>query len=211
MAPITLRVAIVNGLGNAKKLLKEAPEKYHFVEVMACPGGCIGGGGQPRSKDKTILEKRKAAIYGVDERCVLRRSHDNPVVKELYNRWLDKPGSPRAEALLHTEYVAGGPQKYDITLGENLQTVEDEMQLARAKKILADAEAKKEIDKILKEKPWPSQELTVLVPPLVDAERFVEEEPLLLEANTGTASGKKENSELGEDKWDPWQELPSGL
>jgi iron only hydrogenase large subunit-like protein len=129
VAPITLRVAIVNGLGNAKKLLKSAPEKYHFVEVMACRGGCIGGGGQPRSKDKSILEKRRDAIYGVGERCELRRSHENPVVKEMYSRWLDKPGSPQAESLLHTNYVAGGPKKYNVTLGQNLQDIEHDMQV----------------------------------------------------------------------------------
>jgi iron only hydrogenase large subunit-like protein len=75
---------------------------------MACPGGCIGGGGQPRSTDKGILAKRQAAMYELDERSTLRRSQDNPLVQALYKRFLGSPNSPKAHELLHTHYVPGG-------------------------------------------------------------------------------------------------------
>jgi len=116
--PLDVHVAVANGLGNAKKLLKavqDGTSKYHFVEVMACPGGCIGGGGQPRSKDKNIIALRQAALYGVDERSTVRRSYENPVVKEIYARYLGEPCSDKAHALLHTNYVECGPGKFDIT------------------------------------------------------------------------------------------------
>ena len=129
VAPLELRVAVANGLGNAKKLLK-AEKPYHFVEVMACPGGCIGGGGQPRSKDKGILEVRKGAIYGVDERCVVRRSHENPVVQDIYHKWLQAPGSERAEELLHTSYVSGGPPRFAVELGTRLADTEKQLKEA---------------------------------------------------------------------------------
>lgn len=116
--PVVLRVAVANGLGNAKKLMKDVEagtSPYHFIEVMACPGGCIGGGGQPRSKDKDALKQRQAGLYSADERAVTRRSHENPVVKAIYSRWLGEPGSERAEELLHTQYVECGAPKFDIT------------------------------------------------------------------------------------------------
>lgn len=116
--PITVHVAVANGLGNAKKLVKSVEDgtaNYHFVEVMACPGGCVGGGGQPRSKDKEIVKKRQMALYDVDERKTLRRSHDNPIVQEIYGSYLGEPCSEKAHELLHTHYVECGPGKFDIT------------------------------------------------------------------------------------------------
>lgn len=116
--PVQVHVAVANGLGNAKKLLKSIEDgscKYDFVEVMACPGGCIGGGGQPRSKDKGIILKRQQALYAADEGAVLRRSHENPVVQNIYDQYLTGPGSQRAHELLHTHYVECGPGKFDIT------------------------------------------------------------------------------------------------
>jgi hypothetical protein len=89
-------------------LLGLPSNRYDFVEVMACPGGCIGGGGQPRSTDKLILGKRQAAMYNLDERAVIRRSHENPQIAELYQRWLEKPNSHLAHEKLHTHYVPGG-------------------------------------------------------------------------------------------------------
>jgi len=109
---LQLRIAVANGLGNAKKLvtaLKAGEAKYDFIEVMACPGGCIGGGGQPRSADKQILQKRQAAMYSIDERKQLRRSHNNPIIQALYKKWLEEPNSHLAHELLHTSYFAGGP------------------------------------------------------------------------------------------------------
>ncbi|KAF6255154.1 Fe-hydrogenase [Scenedesmus sp. NREL 46B-D3] len=108
---ITLHIAVANGLGNAKKLIKQLSEgqrRYDFVEVMACPGGCIGGGGQPRSTDKQILQKRQAAMYALDERAVIRRSHENPLINALYENFLGAPNSHKAHDLLHTHYVPGG-------------------------------------------------------------------------------------------------------
>nr|WNF20738.1 hydrogenase [synthetic construct] len=110
---ITLNIAVANGLGNAKKLIKQlaaGESKYDFIEVMACPGGCIGGGGQPRSADKQILQKRQAALYDLDERNTLRRSHENEAVNQLYKEFLGEPLSHRAHELLHTHYVPGGAE-----------------------------------------------------------------------------------------------------
>jgi NADP-reducing hydrogenase subunit HndD len=110
-----LRVAVCSGLGNAKSLIKklmgesrenEGEPMYHFVEVMACPGGCIGGGGQPRSKDKDALKKRQRALYGLDESSEIRSSHLNPVIQNLYDKYLIEPCSERAEKLLHTRQTS---------------------------------------------------------------------------------------------------------
>ena len=111
---VTLHVAVANGLGNAKKLVKavQAGEAhYEMIEVMACPGGCVGGGGMPRSADKEVLAKRQAALYSLDAAAPLRRSHANPVVRELYRSFLDRPLSPAAHEHLHTHYVAGGVEE----------------------------------------------------------------------------------------------------
>jgi len=99
-----IRFAVANGLWNAKKLL-ENKEKYHFIEVMACPGGCIGGGGQPLPVNKDILQKRMEAIYTQDARMRLRVPLENPVVQEIYKEFLDKPLSKKAHKILHTKYT----------------------------------------------------------------------------------------------------------
>lgn len=103
-----LRVAVCNGLANAKKLLSAVKEgtapPYDFVECMACPAGCIGGGGQPRPADKGAIAARQAALYSLDERAVVRRSHENPAVRFLYEKFLGEPLSAEAEASLHTSY-----------------------------------------------------------------------------------------------------------
>jgi iron only hydrogenase large subunit-like protein len=111
---IQLHIAVANGLGNAKKLIKSLADgtaKYDFVEVMACPGGCIGGGGQPRSADKQILQKRQQAMYALDERATIRRSHDNPLIQALYEKFFGEPNSHLAHELLHTHYVDGGVEE----------------------------------------------------------------------------------------------------
>jgi len=113
---INLSIAVANGLGNAKKLIaemKSGTAKYDFIEVMACPSGCIGGGGQPRSPDKQILQKRQQAMYSIDERMTLRRSHENPAIQMLYRKFLEAPNSRKAHHLLHTHYLAGGPEAVD--------------------------------------------------------------------------------------------------
>ena len=110
--PIDLKVAVVNGLGNAKKLLSKMESgeaKYDFVEVMACPGGCVGGGGQPRASERDTIQKRLNCIYSLDKELPIRRSHENPVVKALYERHLGgEYGSPEAKEILHVKQVYGG-------------------------------------------------------------------------------------------------------
>lgn len=104
-----IKVAIANGLGNARKLLdaiRSCKAQYHMIEIMACPGGCIGGGGQPFIHGNTsILEKRMEALYMEDKNKPLRKSHDNPYINTLYKEFLGKPYSKKAHALLHTHYV----------------------------------------------------------------------------------------------------------
>ena len=107
-----LNVAVVSGLGNAKKLLQQirtGERKYHMVEVMACPGGCINGGGQPIQSDsvrnyENLKELRSKALYDADKANKLRMSHESPVIKMLYDEFFDAPGKARAHNLLHTTY-----------------------------------------------------------------------------------------------------------
>jgi NADH-quinone oxidoreductase subunit G len=105
---LKLRAAVAHGLGNARKLMEmiKDGEEFDFVEFMACPGGCMGGGGQPISCDDNVLEKRQKAIYEIDKNKKLRKSHENPYIKKLYDEYLEKPGSEIAHKLLHTKYKA---------------------------------------------------------------------------------------------------------
>ncbi len=98
-----IKFAVAHGGKNIRKLL-ERKEKYHFIEMMACKGGCIGGGGQPIPTTKEILKKRMGAIYQQDKNLLFRKSHENPVAKKIYKEFLDKPLSKKAEKLLHTKY-----------------------------------------------------------------------------------------------------------
>ncbi len=103
-----LKVAIAHGLVNANKimkLVKSGQAQYHFIEIMACPGGCIGGGGQPIPTNMEIRSKRMKAIYSEDEHMVLRKSHQNPDVIAIYKEFLDQPNSHKSHELLHTHYV----------------------------------------------------------------------------------------------------------
>jgi len=104
---VEARVAVAHGLANAARLLeniKDGTAKYHFVEIMTCPGGCIGGGGQPRLTTDEVRKARIAAIYREDEGRELRKSHDNPVVKAIYEEWLGTPLGHTSHELLHTHY-----------------------------------------------------------------------------------------------------------
>lgn len=103
-----LKAAVAHGLANARKLLeavKAGQKTYHFIEVMACPGGCLGGGGQIIPTDNDVRQKRMQAIYEADKSMRLRKSHENPVVQQLYRDFLIKPLSHRAHELLHTDYT----------------------------------------------------------------------------------------------------------
>ena len=104
----TLRIGIAHELGNARKLLESIQSgENHFdlIEIMACPGGCIGGGGQPyHHGDISVIEKRRQALYDLDQSKQRRKSHENIQVQKLYENFLEKPGSKMAHDLLHTTY-----------------------------------------------------------------------------------------------------------
>lgn len=103
-----IHIGVVNGLGNTRKILEKirsGEEKLDAIEVMACPGGCVGGGGQPYHKgDLTILKKRAEGLYSIDKEKTYRKSYENPSIKKLYEEYLGEPGSERAHELLHTSY-----------------------------------------------------------------------------------------------------------
>ncbi len=105
---VEMRVAVAHSLSNAAALLdriKAGEASYHFVEVMTCPGGCIGGGGQPRFTDDSVREARINAIYKEDEGKAIRKSHENPSIKKLYDEFLTEgPCGPKSHHLLHTKY-----------------------------------------------------------------------------------------------------------
>lgn len=110
----TLRAAVAHGLGNARKLLdqvRNGEEQYHFIEIMACPGGCVNGGGQPiqPASVRNVVDlrtERAKAIYNEDEALTIRKSHKNPRMMKLYEEFFEKPGSHVAHELLHTHYQA---------------------------------------------------------------------------------------------------------
>jgi NADP-reducing hydrogenase subunit HndD len=104
-----IKIGIAHGLSNARKLLEDVragKSQFHAIEVMACPGGCVGGGGQPYSHGNNFetLKKRTAAIYTEDRGKKLRKSHENPHIKKLYEEFLGEPGGKKAHELLHTHY-----------------------------------------------------------------------------------------------------------
>ncbi len=104
-----VKVAIANGLSNARKLMDQVragESPYHFIEIMACPGGCIGGGGQPITKANAKRVERIDSIYVEDEKCAIRKSHENPEVKTLYDEFLHEPLGHKSHELLHTHYQA---------------------------------------------------------------------------------------------------------
>ena len=108
------KIAIANGGENARKLVEKIDRGevfYHFVEIMACPGGCIGGGGEPYSLDGEILQKRTNGIYNIDETKQIRKSHENPSITKLYDKFLEKPLSHKAHELLHTHYTDRSGEK----------------------------------------------------------------------------------------------------
>ena len=114
MAGKTVRIAVAHGLANVEQVIdkiraaKAAGEEppYHFIEVMACPGGCVGGGGQPYGVTNELRVKRAAGLYSDDQSGLWRCSHHNPYIKQLYDDFLGEPPSHKAEELLHTSYQA---------------------------------------------------------------------------------------------------------
>jgi NADP-reducing hydrogenase subunit HndD len=105
---LPIRIGIAHGLGNARKLLediRDGKSHFHAIEIMSCPGGCIGGGGQPyHHSDSSVLKKRQMAIYKEDGAKKIRKSHENPYIVKLYEEFLGKPMSEKAHHLLHTSY-----------------------------------------------------------------------------------------------------------
>ena len=116
IAGMDINVAVVSGLANARKIIdmmQSGEKNYHMIEVMACPGGCINGGGQPVQSDsvrnyKDLKSLRSKALYDEDVSLKYRRSHETPVIKMLYDEYFDAPGKSRAHKLLHTTYVKRG-------------------------------------------------------------------------------------------------------
>jgi NADH-quinone oxidoreductase subunit G len=107
----TVRVAVVSGLHNARNLVEailRGEERYDFVEVMACPGGCVGGGGQPITADKELADDRSSNLFHLEGVAKLRRSHENPAVQALYSGFLGQPLSHKAHELLHADHSAWG-------------------------------------------------------------------------------------------------------
>lgn len=113
VAGIDVKVAVASGLTNAAKVLdrvKNGEADYHFIEIMCCPGGCVNGGGQPIQpgsvRNFTDLKAERAkALYEEDKNLPLRKSHESPIIKKLYDEFLEKPGSHKAHEILHTSYV----------------------------------------------------------------------------------------------------------
>ena len=113
----TVRVAVVSGLANTRKLMEAVDSgevDYDFVEVMTCPGGCAGGGGQPIHEGVEMAAFRSSQLWKMDAKAPIRFSHENPDVQELYKTYLKKPLSEKAHHLLHTDHDAWSamPEKY---------------------------------------------------------------------------------------------------
>ena len=102
-----IRVCCVSGIGNAATVLewiKSGEKQYDFVEVMACPGGCVGGGGQPIHDGEELAFARGRKLYALDAKADIRYSHENPDIREIYSDFFGKPMSHKAHMLLHTEH-----------------------------------------------------------------------------------------------------------
>ena len=116
-----IKVVAASGLANAQKIMEEikaGKTDYQFVEIMACPGGCVMGGGQPIKSSKVrrdvdVRALRANALYTIDEKSKIRKSHENPILKQIYREFLEEPGSYRAHKLLHTDYIER--PKYQFT------------------------------------------------------------------------------------------------
>ncbi len=114
-----VRVAVAHGIGNANAILdivKRDPSRYHFIEVMSCPGGCINGGGQPYAGseyvalDEELLKKRASVLYSLDRSKTIRRSHENPEIQRIYKEFFERPLGPKSHKILHTNYTKKYPQ-----------------------------------------------------------------------------------------------------
>ncbi|MBD3384716.1 ferredoxin [candidate division KSB1 bacterium] len=112
-----VKAAVAHGLANARELMDKIVKgeaDYHFIEIMACPGGCLGGGGQPIPTSEEIRKKRAEAIYKADKGLSMRKSHENPAVLQLYKEFLGEPNSHKAHELLHTHYKGKEIYKHKV-------------------------------------------------------------------------------------------------
>ena len=117
-----IRVAVVSGLGNTRKLMKSlesGQSRYDFVEVMACPGGCAGGGGQPIHDGEELAGKRGDALWKLDQKAPIRFSHENPEIQTLYQEFLERPLGKKSHHLLHTDHTAWEVVEKGIWLDSN--------------------------------------------------------------------------------------------
>ncbi len=125
---LIINVAVVNGIGNIKEIINEIEQgisKYHFIEVMTCPGGCINGGGQPIHNKPEKIQKRIKALYEIDSEMQRRFSHDNESIKILYNEFLIEPNSHIAHEILHTTYFDKSRQRNSCY--NTLETAKDDV------------------------------------------------------------------------------------
>jgi NADH-quinone oxidoreductase subunit G/NADP-reducing hydrogenase subunit HndD len=123
---LDVKVAIASGLGNAKKLMDKiaaGEADYHFIEIMCCPGGCLGGGGQPIPTTTEVRMARMKGIYDEDSGLTIRKSHENPAVIALYEEFLEKPNSHKSHQLLHTQYTKR--ERYPVCEEFSIETVEE--------------------------------------------------------------------------------------
>jgi len=128
----TLKVMVGHGTANAKKIMEMLCagelDDYHFIEIMACPGGCLGGGGQPIPTSPEIRQARARAIYAEDESLEIRKSHDNPIVKKIYEEFLPEgPCGKKSHELLHTHYLSRGRKIDEKQKEMNAQKVKPEV------------------------------------------------------------------------------------
>jgi len=140
-----IKVAVTSGLKNARLLMEQiaaGTSPYHFIEVMGCPGGCITGGGQPRSNDPNVREKRMKSLYEEDEGKLIRKSHENPYIISFYQEYLGNPNGHLAHELLHTHYVRRG--KYNEYCNEYFAVDWIQPKKRQAVGITADIEDKNE-------------------------------------------------------------------
>ena len=117
-----IRVAVVSGLGNTRKLMKALESgqgRYDFVEVMACPGGCAGGGGQPIHDGEELAGKREDALWKLDQKATIRFSHENPEIQSLYQEFLERPLGKKAHHLLHTDHTPWAVVEKGIWMDSN--------------------------------------------------------------------------------------------
>ncbi|HPD02487.1 MAG TPA: iron hydrogenase small subunit, partial [Clostridia bacterium] len=113
VAGIDVKVAVASGLANAREIMEKIKSgecDYHFIEIMSCPGGCVNGGGQPikdayTRNNMNVPAIRAASIYAADKDKALRKSHENPAIKEIYKEFLGEPNSHKAHEVLHTTYT----------------------------------------------------------------------------------------------------------